>query len=317
MKNPDVPSERLQFFDGQRLLAADLDGIDAYNRDMRWLHNRDLHQPGIGSGYAVSGPRGAREVSVGAGYALDALGREIVLTATHVEPVPPVASEADGQSVFFDLTVAYPDDSALPESETREGICLPRGVVRRREEPSFCWVRLERGETGDLQPVDPQLGQDVQSARRIVLARAEVLSCQLKQAVSTAERRSARLARQPYIACGEAAGGWSRLDVPIPPGTAVQPPFLSFGLQSRVDTSAAGFASTPCYTARIAGDRVLIDPAHELPLALVEPLIAVRDPGPNGFTLEAYLLVTGLGGPTDVLSLASFDAWRVAWMGVE
>ena len=314
--SPDVPSERLRFFDGQRLAAADLDGIDDTNRELRWLHNRSLHQPGIGSGYAVSGPRGAREVTVGAGYALDALGREIVLTATHVEPVPPVASEADGQSVFFDLTVAYPDDSQLVETETREGICLPRGAVRLREEPSFCWVRLERGETGDLQPVDLQLGADVQSALRLVLARAEVLNCQLKQAISTAERRSARLAQQPYIACGEAPGNWVELDLATPAGTVVQPPFLSFGIQSQVDTRAAGFASTPSYTARIAGDRILID-SNGLPLALVEPLVSIRDPRPDGFTLEAYLLVTSVGGATDTVSLASFDGWTVVWMGVE
>jgi hypothetical protein len=316
MKNPDVPSERLSFFDGQRLFASDLAGIDGYNRDLRWLHNRSLHQPGIGSGYAVSGPRGAREVSIGAGYALDARGREIVLTMPWVEPVPPVASEAGGQSVFFDLTVAYPDDAELPESETREGICLPRGAVRRREEPSFCWARLERGDAGDLQPVDLQQKQDIQSAMRIVLARAEVLDCRLKQAVSTVERQSARRAAQPYIACGEAPGRWSRLDLPVPAGTAVQPPFLSFGLRSDVDTSAAGFATTPAYTARIAGDRVLLDPKG-LPLVLAEPVIAVRDPSPKGFALEAYLLVTDLRGSASDLTLASFDAWRVAWMGVE
>src|SRR3954454_12726023 len=90
--------ERLRFFDGQRLFASDLQGIEAFNREMRWLHNRSLHQPGIGKGFAVTGRRGDREVRIGAGYALDDQGREIVLTIGRTEPVPPVDSEPGGGS---------------------------------------------------------------------------------------------------------------------------------------------------------------------------------------------------------------------------
>ena len=82
--------ERLQFFNGQRLFASDLQGVEAFNREMRWLHNKSLHQPGIGNGFAVSGKKGDREVTIGPGYAIDADGREIVLTQDRVEPVPPV-----------------------------------------------------------------------------------------------------------------------------------------------------------------------------------------------------------------------------------
>ena len=56
--------ERLRYFDGQRLFADDLQGVEAFNREMRWLHNRSLHQPGIGSGLAVAGRRGDREVRI-------------------------------------------------------------------------------------------------------------------------------------------------------------------------------------------------------------------------------------------------------------
>ena len=65
--------ERLQFFNGQRVSAADLQGIEAFNREMRWLHNTSLHQPGIGSGFAVGGSKGDREVTISPGYAIDAL----------------------------------------------------------------------------------------------------------------------------------------------------------------------------------------------------------------------------------------------------
>ena len=45
--------ERLKFFNGQRLFAQDLDSIDRTHREMRWLHNQSLHQPGVGRGFAV------------------------------------------------------------------------------------------------------------------------------------------------------------------------------------------------------------------------------------------------------------------------
>ena len=68
--------ERSRFFDGQRLFASDLQAVEAFGREMRWLHNQSLHQPGIGSGFAVSGSKGDREVVIQPGYAIDAEGRD-------------------------------------------------------------------------------------------------------------------------------------------------------------------------------------------------------------------------------------------------
>lgn len=200
--------ERQQFFDGQRLFAADLQMLESFHREMRWLHNQSLHQPGIGNGFAVAGEKGDREVTVGAGYAIDDEGREIVLTETHVEPVPPVAGEPDGSPVVYDLTVAYPPDEYLETAETRAGVCRDRGAVRLREAPVFCWVRLTKTEDGNFVAVDDRLGKDIEMGRKIVLARAEVLNCQLNKVLSVAQRRSARPSKQPYIACGEVQPDW-------------------------------------------------------------------------------------------------------------
>jgi hypothetical protein len=195
--------ERQQFFNGQRLFDRDLQGLEAFNREMRWRHNQSLHQPGIGNGFAVSGKKGDREVAIGPGYAIDAKGREIVLTEAQKKPVPPVAGEPDGRSVFYDLTVSYPADEDLEEVETRAGVCQPRGVVRRREEPVFCWVRLKETETGSLVVDYGSLAEDVKSGQKIVLARVEVLNCQLNSVPSVAQRRNARPAKQAYVSCGE------------------------------------------------------------------------------------------------------------------
>jgi hypothetical protein len=317
--DPTAPIERLAFFDGQQLFATDLGGIDDYNRQMRWLHNQSLHQPGVGKGYAITGALGDRQLAVGAGYALDAMGREIVLTRTVIVPIPPVASGAGGGSVFFDLTVSYPDDSELKATETRQGICLPLGVVRLREEPSFCWVRLESDESGNLQPIDPQLAADVTAALRIVLARAEVLQCKLKQPISTAGRLGARPVGQPYIACGQAAVQW----IPTALAGGQGAPLLPFLLTVAVDTSAAAFATTPVYTARIAGERLLsVDPSFDVAAAapipvLVEPLLDLSQATPTGFVLEAALVAVPALAGLSFDSFGGFSAWQVVWMGVE
>jgi len=193
--------ERLQFFDGMRLFADDLQGLEAFNSEMRKLHNLSLHQPGIGNGFAIYGKRGDREVTIGAGYAIDKDGHEIVLTQERKEPVPPVAGDPkDGSPVVYDLVISYPADELLEEVETRRGICDSHGITRLREEPVFCWVKYVRDENDRLIP-DAKLGAEIESGVRLVLTRVKVQNCQLKEDISLAERRNARPASTPLVAC--------------------------------------------------------------------------------------------------------------------
>jgi hypothetical protein len=366
--------ERIQFFDGERLFADDLQGLEAFNREMRWLHNQSLHQPGIGKGFAVTGKKGDKQVRIGAGYAIDSTGREIVLTHDMILPVPPVASEPDGSPITYDLTVSYPDDASLKEAETRNGVCAQPGVIRLREEPVFCWARLGAA-TG--QPVDVGIKNDILSGARIIIAQVEVLNCQLNKDVSVAQRLSARPPVQPYIRCGLDDTKWKTWTISdvflqnqvIPlaaEGTAtlagatasataasfsaeVFPAFISpIGLTATVDTSSAGFLTTPAYTARIDGPRIKqvntggSGASNVLNIA-VDGLIQITDPGAAQFTIFVLLVVdlllparaTGsltplalLGGFPVTLNpqqfqsaldtiLALFSDWKVEWMGVE
>jgi hypothetical protein len=308
--------ERLQFFNGQRLFASDLQGIEAFNREMRWLHNQSLHQPGIGNGFAVSGKKGDREVTIGPGYALDAEGREIVLTQSQVEPIPPVAGEPDGSPTLYDLTVSYPDDAFLEETERREGICRqPGGTIRLKEEPVFCWIKLNE----DGQPQEAKHKQEILAGMRIVLARAEVLNCQLNKDISIAQRLSARPPKQPYICCREAAPEWrSWMIAPFDPDQLLAsidriftarlvgslvflPIILPFGLQAEINTAQCGFLTTPCYSARISGLR---SKPFTLPgnpngttgdgdfsfTFLIDGLVQIVNPLPNKFTAQVLLI---------------------------
>jgi hypothetical protein len=304
--------ERLQFFNGQQLFASDVQAIDQFDRGMRWLHNRSLHQAGVGNGFAVSGRRGDREVSIQAGYAVDAQGREIVLLDTQVEPVPPVSGEPDGQPAYFDLSVSYPGDDDLEEAETRDGVCMPRGAVRLRERPVFCWVRLRRDADGQLRAVDAGQALQIQNGMLIVLARAAVLNCQLNADLSIAQRRNARPPQQPVIRCATVAVTWEVWE--LDGKTAI-------GLMTEVDTSAMAFRTTPCYSARISGKRPLSIKSGELQTALLDGPAYIQDPTASGFgCFIPVLALPGFELPVAVLRRVVKDPgvpWAVTWLAIE
>lgn len=323
--------ERQQFFNGQRLFKDDLQTLEAFNREMRWLHNKSLHQPGIGNGFAVTGKKGDREVTIGPGYAIDREGHEIVLIRDQIEAVPPVASEPDGTPVLFDLTVSYLDEE-LEEAELREGICNSRGAVRLREEPVFCWVRLD----ANGQPREAREKQQILSGMRLVLARAQVLNCELYQDLSVAERLNARPATLPYVCCGTYQSDWqAKLFAPIDPevmfgsqdlanliqsfaeGLGFFPWVLPIGLVATVDTSLCGFINTPCYSARIAGPRIRrftreLDEGVEADIDIfLDGFVQIIDPQPRSFKVN-ILLIGQLIAPNREQRLATFQAAQEA-----
>ena len=316
--------ERIQFFNGERLFASDLQDLDAFNRQIRWLHNQSLHQPGIGTGFAVTGAAGDRQVVISPGYALDSLGREIILTQNEVLPIPPVADNGAGGSVFYYLTVSYPNDSDLKASETRDGICLPQGVVRLREEPVFCWVLLS--DSIQRQPADPTLKDLIRKQLYLVLAQIEVFNCKLKQPVSTAPRRSALPAKQPRIACGaDPQPKWqshffSDADHTMQPTMGDLQLFPTW-FSADIDTSSAGFHATPTYEARLVGARILQTGAAAI---LVDALVSISTnpkPSPQGFTVNIYVFMNApaqvLGAELAVTTTPPAPKWQVSWIGIE
>ncbi len=306
--------ERFQFFNGQRLFASDLQGLDEFNRQMRWLHNQSLHQPGVGSGYAVNGKKGDREVTIGAGYAVDADGREIILTETFTLPIPPVAGNK-GDPIFFDLAVSYPDDAALEEAETREGICTDRGVIRLREKPVFCWIEL----AGDqLAPKKQKLKFDMQNGLKIRLARIAVLDCQLYADVSLAERLNARPALTPYMfSATEAVVGLKDFHSEAIQGSGIPDTFgIPALITGKVDTSAAEFLTTPEYQAHFIGDRQF---KFETDFIVVLDQLQITAQQSTDFN---FLVLVVIAGPNakkrapEVLKKIEVE-WKLVWMGIE
>ena len=79
--------ERLHFFNGQRLIATDLELEQRYHIRVRRMLNRGLYSAGVVSGLEVS-KVDAAHVRVAEGIALDPRGREIVLLADTTLAVP-------------------------------------------------------------------------------------------------------------------------------------------------------------------------------------------------------------------------------------
>lgn len=322
--------ERNTFFDGQRLFASDLQGVEELNRQMRWLHNQSLHQPGIGAGFAVSGAKGDREVTIQPGYAIDASGREIVLTETVRQAVPPVASDDFGAAVLFDLIVSYPDERALNVAETRQLVCgaPATGAIRLREAPVFDWVRL--GPAPDRLPVDKSgvLRDALASGAALRLARAQVLNCQLDQPLSLAQRRNARPPVQPYVASRTA----TKLDWHV---VKAANGAQGFGVQlaARVDTRAAAFRTPPVYSAQVVGSREFSFTVQGTQVErMLDGFIVLLNPAPDAFDFSLLIPISMLATlpvsdqNPDPSQAPDFEhqllaqvttQWAIDWIGVE
>lgn len=296
--------ERVRFFDNERLIAPDLQAIDDFARQMRWLHNRSLHQPGVASGYAVAGGKGDREVTIQPGYAIDSLGREIVLTQPYTQPVPPQAGDGQGGPATFDLTVSWP--AALAESESRTADCVSAvpGAVRLSEAPVFCWVAAFKPD---------KLRAQTDSGLRIVLARVEVLNCQIKS-LSVAPRMDARPGVHPFVYAAVANPAWTVRDSRF----GIELVQLNGAVAGPVDTSAAGFRTTPGYFVTLADDASVTLSGE---LIRLEVSIRIAKPTVKGFEVSLLIsdvLLSAAGLKHDEIRKAiGTPAWAIEWMGVE
>jgi hypothetical protein len=239
MSSNDIPLlERPAFFHYQRLTAADLTAVQRYNRELRWLHNRSLHNWGIAFGFAVSGPRGAQTVRVEPGYAIDCVGHDLVLDKSLEMPIPAVASASDGTPATYYLTISYAEDSEL-DAVNRSGECNTTGAVRIPELPIVRWQ----------DPSDRTTDSGFQEGHDVVLGAIRVLNCQLADDVSAREQRRAVSSAQPYVAAG-------RTDSRKTPWQLWPSDTAPLGVATTVATTSGAFQTTPRYQANVVGERL-------------------------------------------------------------
>jgi hypothetical protein len=290
-------TRRPEFFAGEILHAAELADIVAVERSLRWLHNRVLHGWGIGLGLAADGARGATSVTVGAGYAVDAAGRDLVLEQDVALPVPPVASGPDGRPAAYLLVLSYTEDDAAIV-DLRDGVCDTAGAVRRHDDPTVAW----------------RVPQAVRDGLDIVLAAATVVGCALAAPLEGAGvRRPLGAVPTPHVAAGLADPAW----IVWTSGVGDMA-----GVMATIDTSTGGFGDTPAYELTILGDRR--SPSEGSPF-VVDGHPHVERAGMFSFDvvvpLPAGVLPGGLAvnppnaGLLDLVNGAL--GWKVQWIGVE
>ncbi len=310
--NDNIPIlERPSFFDGQRLTADDMDDTQTFLRELRWLHNRALHNWGIAFGYAVSGSQGERQVELQSGYAIDCKGRDLILGQSMTIPIPAVSGSSSGGPMTYYLTATYAQDSELVP-EMRQGTCGTSGAVRYPETPLIRW----------RDPNDRSSESGYRHGIDIVLGAIKVQNCSLAEDVSGAERRDALPAAQPYIASGNTVSGQTAWQLWPDDSNPV-------GLATTVVTTAAGFRNVPRYQAHVVGKRVLTLSGEERQ-TVVDGYAQVANSTAASFELRMILPAGIIGdgarlNPAIVLTPqfvgevqdSSKLGWYVVWMGIE
>ena len=308
---------RVVYFDGQRLEADDLNDAADQMRQLRWLHNRSLHGPGVALGFAATGNAGDRQVTVQPGYAVNCLGHELVLTTAMTLPVPARSGNTQGQPVSFALVAAYPDVSQLAKIQTRAPDCGgTSGAVRLQERASIYWR-------------EPPI-----ASLEVLLATATVQNCQLATALAVDQTRRARPITTPYVAAGQTAKGATPWELWTVTGDSGGTNLL--GVLAQIDTSAGMFSATPTYQAQLRGERYFdsVQGNTQPPFLLDGTLIVAVVAATASTSFTAYILLpqlgpdfggllnpltlfeSGPGGQDALLDLVKSE-WTIAWIGVE
>lgn len=210
-----------EFRDTDRLTASALNDVQETMRKLQWLHNRVLHDWGVGEGFAVTALPDKRGVLIQHGIAFDVKGREIIASEARQLLVPPqkIISGPKLRKTWW-VCASYNTKQAPRDGDTScrmQGVPLcyvPEAVLR--------WVDPDETEvTLRLQP-----GLD------IILANVQVEYGQVV-AITIEGRRTAVPSKRPYVGAGRS----EYQSIPINETTQTIP----------IDTSSAAFVSMPQY----------------------------------------------------------------------
>jgi len=278
--------ERVRYQSGQTLTSIDLRTQVEGAAQLRWWHNRALHEPfGVADGLEVSEIQdadGRRLALVAPGVAHDAFGRELILCARQRALFP---ADVPRQT----LLLRYPH-------------AAERAQARRRHVGELAWMPTRRWNVRHGVPL-----AHTNAAGQFI--------------VDAWNRPQARVLARPRIAAGTTLPGatswkaWRPLEMGDGQDT---PP----GYQVAIDTSYAGFTQTPCYFAWMQGPnvdargRILAACAHiesETPLGFV---FCVWLP-----TILGARLIRESAGAQEVgspfLAFARREGLYVRWLAVE
>ena len=142
MYKPDsIEPQRLRYWQGQMLKSRDFRDQATVVAQLRWWHNRALHNAyGVREGLTVTPVEGRKFVRVMCGVAYDCYGRELILQTTREIPLPATGPQT--------LLIRYRETAQFPREERTisgvlagwaqgflgaAGICLETHSARRNK----------------------------------------------------------------------------------------------------------------------------------------------------------------------------------------
>jgi hypothetical protein len=269
--------ERVQYWQGQMLRARDFLDLQAVESQRRWWHNRAVHNAyGIAEGLQCSPmpfPSTAAQVTVSPGVAYDIFGRELILERAQSFPVP--ATGAQGLLGPLSLLMRYkPPSRRLNPNEVSE-VCWNAPGSFSAGTAEFVWKVGLIGFT-----LDPAEGVAVFA----VQYGAEGLTGQYPNYIPVSTPPVA----SPLLAAGATIPGstpWTPWTIVFANGQDQSSGPMTMGVQTWIDTSAAGFTQIPCYFVQLEG--ALCNPqAGQFVPALFQ---SIADESITGFMFRIWL----------------------------
>jgi Chaperone of endosialidase len=141
---PSVVEKRVRFFDGQFLQEQDFVDEQKYHLDRERRHLRLLHVAGIADGLAVAA-KGANQVTVAPGTAIDSDGRQLALAQTVTVDLP---AETFNDKQGIELYLSYRESEE--DEQTTKGIS---DFTRWLERPELVAIAPGEAYAGATPPV--------------------------------------------------------------------------------------------------------------------------------------------------------------------
>jgi hypothetical protein len=277
--------ERVRYWQGQMLRARDFSNLQGVEAQRRWWHNRAVHNAfGVAEGLACAfkfGPSISPPILVSPGVAYDSFGRELILERTQTISLPKqIALNYTGA---VSLLMRYKPPSLTIDAGSSSELCwcAPGSVAAGTAE--FVWMQGSH--------FDPCAGVPVCAVDFIHGKELPRLDPNLRKA-------STKPVARPVLGSGATIPGstaWEPWSVGFTVDENENPIPNYLGVQTWVDTSAAGFTRVPCYFASLQGP--LWSPQTKRLVPALFPSIANESVA--GFTFRLWLQV--IEPPTPVL----------------
>lgn len=236
--------ERVTYWEGQMLRSSDFLDIQRVESQRRWWHNRAMHSAyGAYEGLQAKAIDATSDqpasVQVSPGVAYDCFGRELVLgcraTVQYLsQPIAPGSVRT--------LVVRYKAPLSRKQTDAVAAVCCFCGEAGATGNVEFAWIDCAR--------ISPEQGVPLGMLRNVGALRAR-----FSPLVTPPPQRP--LAR-PHLATGTTVSGqtsWQPWDFTLPadPLARQGSPPIELGVETTIDTSAAGFTEMPQYFAWLEG----------------------------------------------------------------